>query len=78
MPHPAILDDLSFVFPQVLIMDVRGHLLRVGPELGDVCIVASADCATFALANSPHHSQLALFIYVQPNDPEVFSLDQFL
>lgn len=78
VPDPAILDDFSFVLPHVLIMNMRGHLLRVRPELWNIGIVASANGAAFTLANPPHDSQLALLIYVQPNDPEVFGLYKFL
>lgn len=78
VPDPSIFKGLSLILPQVLIVDMRRHLLRVSPELRNVSIITSANRTTFTLTDSPHDSKLALLIYVQPNDPEVFGLDQFL
>jgi len=76
VPDPAVLCVASFVLPKVLIMEVRLDLLRVGPEFWNVLVVASAHCATLALADFVHSAQLALLVYVQSDYTEVFGLHQ--
>ena len=52
------------------------YLLCVAPELGDVLVVAAADCAALALADAVHYAQLALLVKVEAYYPEEFCLHQ--
>jgi hypothetical protein len=76
VPNPPVLAVAALILPKVQVVEVRLDLLRVGPKLRNVLVVASADGAALTLANLVHGAELALLVYVQPNYPEVLGLHQ--
>ena len=74
VPNPAVFADAALVLPQVEVVEVRLDFLRVGPELGNVLVVAPTNCAALTLADLVHGAQLALLVYVQADYSEVLGL----
>ena len=74
VPYPSIV-IVPFIGPEIEILGVSFDFFGAGPKLRDIFVVASADCATFALADLFHHTKGAFLIDVESDDPEEFGLD---
>jgi len=76
MPNPAMLAVAPFVLPQVEVVEVGLDLLRVGPRLRDIFVVAPADSAALALAYFVHGAELAVLVDIEADDSEVLCLHE--